>query len=325
MIERLVNADFNRRPPHDAVGFKQWVHTTISARDISVVANFSAMPSPQLTTLVYAGRVEGSVRRYSPDACRAPYGRSALRFGRDRCEETDGGFALAITEESLELVVDVHLTPLAAPSTLHNIRVGGGGTFHWCVIPRLVADGTIEHRGRVHTIDSAPAYRDRNWGTFKFGAATWDWGYVLPDDPACPHSVVFARMMDATRTRVLEQDVLVWAGDLLLGAFRDHEVELTARGALRGPFPTVPAGLALCRSGHASDVPREVTVRGRSAHRNVVVELVEVQTARVVVPDDSGLGTTAIFESLGRANVSGCIDGVDVTMTGHSFLESVHA
>jgi hypothetical protein len=189
----------------------------------------------------------------------------------------------------------------------------------------MVANGTIVHGGRTYRVVDAPAYRDRNWGAFRFGELAWDWGYALADDPENPLAVVFARLMDATRTRLVQQEVLVWSGESFLASFRGAEVEFAPSGAARGPFPTIPAALALCRPGHASDVPERLAVTAASARGAIRVELERMATARIIVPNDVGAGTAVLYESLGRIAVTGRADGCAIELAGRGFLECVHA
>jgi hypothetical protein len=310
-------------------GHKQWVHATISSPRITLVANFSTLageldPCHRLTTLVFTDAVAGHVQACAAQTCRAAPWQSSIRFAASHMIDTGDGFELVVDEPALELHAELRLHALASPSTLHNLRIGGG-VLHWAVVPRLLASGKIAYRGSAYEIRDAPAYRDRNWGVFEFGGVVWDWGYVLPDRPDCELAVVFARMLDVSRTRVFDQHALVWAGRSLLGSFRGDEIAFAPDGRASGPFPTVPAVLALCRPGHASDIPQRLTVAAASARGRLTVEFTRAATARVVVPNDAGLGTTAIHESLGRAHARGHVDGVPIELTGHGFVEAVHA
>jgi len=327
----LAEADLNRRPPRaQRERFKQWVHATVATPELALVANFSTSfatgaPAHRLTTLVFGDGVAGHSRAVPADACAVVPGRSAIRLGDSAIAPTAAGYALVVVEPRLALTAELELAPRAAASTLHNLRFAGGDVLHWSVVPRMVANGTITYAGRRHAVVDAPAYRDRNWGALRFGDVAWDWGYALADDPGSPFAIVFARLLDAARTRVVEQELLIWSGATLLASFRGAELEVVATGAARGPFPTVPAALALCRPGHASDVPEQLAITAASARGTIRVAFERLATARIVVPDDAGVGTTAIYESLGRIAVSGSADGCAVALTGRGFLECVHA
>jgi hypothetical protein len=327
-----LTADYNRFPTSaaSAATFKQWVHVAVLDPAIALIANFSAMPATagmahRLVVLVRTGELRGQVREVPAELCAMPAGRTALRFGGNELTTTGEVHRLTLDEPDLALRARLTLREVARRAVLRHRPLGARGAFHWAVAPRLVATGMLEYAGNRHALLDAPAYRDRNWGAFCFGDVAWDWGYATagPDGPPC--AIAFARVMDASRTRVVEQQVLVWWGDALLASFRDREVELACAGAFDGPLVTVPPALALCRSGRATGVPRTVTAIGSSSRGRVELRFDREATARIIVPNESRLGTTAIYESLGGVAVTGRVDGQDLGFGGRGLFECVHA
>lgn len=345
----LAGVDFNRFPTRGALTdtFKQWVHVAVVDPAITLVANFSAIPAPpapavhRLTALVYTDRVRGHVRRFDRERCAMPRGRSALRFDGNELVVARGVHQLSIDEPALALRARLIMRPLAPPSVLHHLGAGLRGAFHWAVAPRLHASGVIEHAGRTYALAGAPGYRDRNWGSFCFGDLSWDWGYIAAPADGPPCSLVFARLMNAARTRIVEQELLVWWGDSLLASLRDRDLRFECTGAYDGPLATLPPALALCRPGRATDVPQTVTVHGRSSRGRIEVRFARAATARILVPNDvpndvasdapddarnhARPGLTTIYESFGEASVVGRLDGRDLAVTGRGFFECVHA
>ena len=332
LVGQLAGGDYNRFPTRPALAarFKQWVHVAVAGPELSLVANFSALPAPsgdtahRLIVLVHAGDVRGAVRAFAAERCAMPAGRMHLRFDCNELAATGDLHRLVLDEPDLALRADLVLRALAGPSALHHLPVGAGGEFHWAVVPRLAATGTVEYAGRTHALAAAPAYRDRNWGSFCLGDAAWDWGYVTAAAGGPPCAIAFARLLDAARTRVIEQQLLVWWGDRLLASFRDREVAFALAGAFDGARPTIPPALALCRPGRATDVPEAVTVTGASSRGRIEVQFTRRATARILVPNDARLGTTALYESFGDAAASGAVDGQDLALTGRGFFECVH-
>jgi hypothetical protein len=328
--DSLAEFDFNRSPARAAhpERFKQWVHTTVVHPEIALVANFASTYARDragdhyATLLVYAGTVGGHVRRFSAEECRTPLGRTATRFGCNQIARAGGEYHLELSEPALRLRADIRLRPLVPASALQNVGVGSERTFNWAVVPRLVASGLLTYCDRSYVLDDAPAYHDRNWGCFAFGDFTWDWGYATATNGDADCAVVFTRVMSRARARVIEQDVLVWSEGELLTSFRDREVTLRAFGRRTGPFTTVPASLALCRPGSASDVPQSLIVNAESARGRLELRFEAAQTARIVVPNDGRLGTSVIHETAGRADVAGRIEGRAIAFGGHGFLES---
>jgi hypothetical protein len=341
--EDLVGADYNRFATSTAAAasFKQWVHVAVLDPAIALIANFSAMTRPdapgggargdgvsavahRLTTLVHAGALRGHVRAFAAERCAMPAGRTVLAFGGNRLAADGDIHHLELDEPALALHARLTLRAVARSSVLHHLPLGGAAC-HWAVVPRLVASGTIEHAGRCHVLVDTPAYRDRNWGAFRFGEVAWDWGYAAAPAGGPPCAIAFARLLDAPRTRVIEQQVLVWWGARLLGAFRDREIGLAGTGDVDGPLLTIPPALALCRPGRATGVPETVTVTARSSRGWLELGFARTATARIVVPAESRLGTTAIYESLGEVTATGRVDGQDVQLAGRGVFECVHA
>jgi hypothetical protein len=270
-------------------------------------------------------RMRGQLREVPAERCAMPAGHTALRFDRNELTTTGDIHSLTLEEPDLALRARLSLRAVARPAVLHHRPLGADGVFHWAVVPRMVATGTIEVAGRTQALLDAPAYRDRNWGTSCFGDMAWDWGYATAPRGGPPCAIAFARTMDASRTRVIEQQVLVWWGGALLASFRDREVELACSGAFDGPLLTIPPALALCRPGRATGVPRTVTVVGASPRGRLELRFDRAATARIIVPSEVRLGTSAIYESLGDVAVTGSVDGQDLAFTGRGLFECVHA
>lgn len=329
-------ADYNRFPTRPAAAgrFKQWVHVAVIDPAIRLVANFSAMAAAggtehRLLVLVEdeddGDGVRGHARRFAPARCAMPAGRTTLRFDRNELTAAGDGHALSLDEPELALRARLTLYARAAPAVLHHLPLGAQRALHWSVVPRLSATGAIEHAGRVHAVVDAPAYRDRNWGSFCFGDVAWDWGYAAAPAGGPPGAIAFARLLDAARSRVIEQHVLVWWGDRLLASFRDREVALAGDGAVTGALPTVPPALALCRPGRATGLPEVVTVTGASSRGRIALRFTRRATARVLVPNDARPGTTVLYESFGEVAATGRVDGEDIALAGTGLFECVHA
>jgi hypothetical protein len=328
LARSIAESDFNHPPRTGAGAFKQWVHTTVSAPEISFVANASwthprdADPVHRLVVLVYAGDVCGNVRQLDARRCRIPLGRSSLQLEDSRITATEAGYDVVVIEPALAVTARLRLHREMPASTLHNLRVGRS-TLNWCVLPRLAAFGAIEYQGHTYQIANAPAYRDRNWGNFEFGEVSWDWGYAH-SVATYDYSIVVARLMDRTRNIVVEQEILIWLGPLLLASLRGPEIRVASSGRVDERLPTIPPALALCRPGRATDVAREMTFEADSARGRIQVRFERRATARILVPNDGGLGTTAIYESTCHVEVRGHVEGHDLDLAGTGFLESVH-
>jgi hypothetical protein len=328
----LAEFDFNRSAARAVRGgpFKQWSHTTIIHPEVALLVNFSSLydvdPSGhhQLALLVFAQDVFGGVRRVDAERCHIPVGRGALRFDRSEVVLDGADYRLELSEPELGVHANVTLRATTEASLLQNVRVGADGLFHWAVVPRLLARGRVELRGRSYDLTDAPAYRDRNWGRFAFGELTWDWGYAIAERGAEGYAVVFTRLMDRTRTAVIEQAVMVWRGTQLLASFRDRQVAFARSGSAAPPVFVMPAPLRVCRSGEASEVPESLAVHSASSRGTIDLRFRSERTARIVVPNDGRPGTSAVHEVVGRVEVRGDLEGHAIRFEAPGFLECVH-
>jgi hypothetical protein len=333
LLRSLGDFDFNREPSSESspeAPFKQWVHTTVWHPEVTLVANFSSVhavrgPEHRLTSIVYArGGVAGHFRRFDPRECHVPARRATMVFGPNRTSRLGAEYDVEIFEPELDLRANLTLRAATHASTMQRVQLGHG-RLGWSVIPRLVASGTIQHAGRVHVIDDAPAYRDRNWGSFAFGELSWDWLYALPARGSLPWAVVVSRVTDRTRSCVWQQAVLVWEHRRLLTTFRDQDVRLRGTNVRDRAVTTIPAPLALCRPGEACDVPQSLEVEASSSRGRLRLQFDAESAARILVLNDGRPGVTPIDESLGRCAVSGEVEGRPLEFTGHGFLECLHA
>jgi hypothetical protein len=327
----LADFDFNRPPSvSPRAPFKQWVHTTVWHPEITIAFNFSSVYAGKgvdhrLSAIVYAREVVGHVRRFQPEACRVPVGRPTLVFGPNKMSRLGAEYDIELFEPALDLQATLTLRATTHASTLQGSGTGSENQMGWSVVPRLVASGSIQFAGRRFEVENAPAYRDRNWGCFAFGDVSWDWIYALPSDAAVPWAVVVSRVTDRTRSFVSEQSLLLWRDREVFATFRDADLTLRGERPLEQPIPTIPAPLALCVAGEATDVPRTMRVEAKSSRGSLRLTFESESVARLVVPNDGRLGMTAIYESLGAITMDGIVDGHDVALEGHGFLECLHA
>jgi hypothetical protein len=325
----LAEFDFNRSPRRLArLGpFKQWSHTTVMHPQVAVMANFSSLygrerpGQHQFALILFGPHVQGVIRRIDAERCHIPVGRGSLRFDRNEVVFDGSEYRLELSEPALRFTASIVLRASARASLLQNVCVGGGGFLNWAVVPRLLARGVVRVDGSSYELADVPAYRDRNWGTFAFGSVTWDFGYAIEERG--DGALVFSRIMDRTRTRVLEQAVMVWGRGELLATFRDHELAFCCSGWATAPTLTIPPALRVCCPGSATDVPALLGVNAASARGSVEIAYKVDRIARVAVPNDSRHGLTLIHEAIGNVAVTGNVEGHRIRFEGPGFMECV--
>jgi hypothetical protein len=249
----------------------------------------------------------GTVRSFTDEEAAGRAGEIALRMGDNRLSWSDGAFGLSLRTD--ELSAELRLAPLTLPTTASGVSLGASHAIHWVVLPRLEATGWVRLEGaRELRLDRALAYHDHNWGRFRWGGdLAWEWGFVHPRDPACPWSVVFARVSDGGRHRTLSQGALVWRGDALVRTFQDREVLVSLEGTHGGPRPlTLPRVASLLVPGASAGVPARLRVAAAGQGERLRLDFATRSKARVAIPSDvDPFRLVLLNETCGDAQVAG--------------------
>ena len=331
--------------------YKEWMHFCVrlpGAQHGYLLVNLNVSESkvgglggrvlrtPRLLALARLERWAGSVETFAEqDAVCAP-GRLDVKLGRNALRWRDGAFHLSLAPAAGpagaggDVAAAIALRPLVMPTVTSTVSLGPGGVIHWVVIPRLEASGWVQVGGRRVTLDRALAYHDHNWGTFRWGGdLSWEWGFVHPDDARVPWSVVFVRISDGGRHRILSTGALVWRGEQLARMFQNREVALTLTGVHRAAAPplTIPKLARLLVPGAATGVPASVRVDAGDAGGGGDTLSIDFRTdskARVALPSDvDPFKLVLLNESCGRATVSGRVQSQRFDFDGAAMMEFV--
>jgi hypothetical protein len=208
-----------------------------------------------------------------------------------------------------------------------NNQPVGTGRISWLFMPRLTATGRLRIGDVEHRLERATAYHDHNWGHFRWGDDFgWEWGSILPTDPADPWSVVFTRKTDRGRLRCLSQALYVWHHDELAALFRDSAVRMESSGLLgRRPDCTLPAPMRLVLGGEASDVPATLTITAASADGALEVVFGAQSHARVAQPSELRPDRAVVLSEIsGTARVRGSVAGRDLDAPATGVVEVLH-
>ncbi|MGE5185788.1 MAG: hypothetical protein ACM31C_27195 [Acidobacteriota bacterium] len=318
----LARNDYLRRTR----GQREWLHFCVAAPGVDLAVNLSlvhdartASERVRLTMLARAGgRWEGDVDDLAPEQLHLRGGDVFAAWPGGRIELRDGRFAIVARLARRPLAVALTIAPRTLPSLATNARIGAG-TIGWLVVPRAIAAGTIEVAGDVRSVTAAPAYHDHNWGRFEHRDVAWQWGHAQDGDA----SAVLARLTDPGETTTYSQVLMLWHGLHPSRVFRGDELSLEREGLLRAPRVFVVPRVATAIARAASDVPRRLHLRARGDGDEVHGVFEAEDVARIVVPDDHGLGATAIHEVVGTLALTGHVRGAPVALTGRGMFELV--
>ncbi len=335
--EAIVRADFLRRSPfpYSGVGgHKEWWHFCVHGPEVAALINFSLVDErrregpawvevSRLTCLVHDGAWDGDVEVFGADEAEAPGGRVRARYGHNVMFFADGAYHIRVKLRERPVEMDLVLRPTCLPGRAPNLPLEGGSPIQWVVVPRLLATGTITVGGKVHHLRGAPAYHDHNWGHWSWGDDfAWEWGFGLSDRLESPWHMVFVRLTNRARTRILAQALSIWRDGRQRRTFREQDVVLRHEGLLRPSAVTkIPRVMGLVAPELPTDVPRRLHVSGRTSRDAVSCVFEGHDVGQVIIPNDHDFGVTIINEVSGYVSMEGQIGGEDVHMAGRAVFE----
>jgi len=121
---------------------------------------------------------------------------------------------------------------------------------------------------------------------------------------------------------VVSQGLLLWCGDRHGRTFRDGELTVRSTGILRTANAfRVPGIMRLAAPGAAGDLPTQVEVRATNGDDHIDVTFVLDDCAQICVPHDVDDGLAMISECLGRAAVTGRINGRTIQFGSSAVVE----
>jgi hypothetical protein len=333
----------------DAPGHKEWLHFCVSADGIELLLNFSIVDeacatladpreTARLTCLLHAGGAwSGDMIRFSPEEVSVRRGFLSLQFGKSSVHFANGVFYVRAVLEAQGITAELLLTPLTIPTPANNIAVDDGPAMHWLAVPRLRVDGWVQTATKKYSLNGARGYHDHNWGCFRWGRNfSWQWGYALPKDDACPFSFVFLRLSDRARTCTLMQALFMWRGPRQHRVFRDAGLHVLGQGLLGQGLPArglpvrglpdaqpfkIPKLMGLLVPGSATDVPARLVLSGNSRGDELELVFSFEDVAQIITPNDDDLGCTVINEVRGSYQCAGRVRGETIASEGRGVVE----
>jgi hypothetical protein len=335
----VIAAGDHTRGPHARAGagpYKEWHHFAVLAGPIELVLNLSVGTDTRTGATGLLGRVVALWRAgegwgggvQEAPVPRVPAGRVALDVGTARLSWDGAAYRLHIPDGPAELSAELTLHPETMPALSTQVPFGPRARVDWLVVPRLRTRGRVRIGGAEHVLDGALAYHDHNWGRFAWGEDfAWEWGFVLPDDPAVGHSLVFTRLLDRQRRQVRSQGLFLWEGARQTRIFVDRQLRMVPEGPPPGgPICDRPPVMGMLLPGRAAGVPGRLHIDAEDHGDRLRVELDIEAVSRLGVPDEPPrTGLTLLAETSARATVSGRIRGRPVSFAGRAVVEFVRS
>ncbi|HYL52926.1 MAG TPA: hypothetical protein VEZ15_13210 [Acidimicrobiia bacterium] len=330
----LNDSDFmrgSRRAFGEAVPHNEWYHFVVHDDHFRLIVNFSVIDRPDGTAhrviaLVRHDEWIGVVETFDATECEARSGRVGARFGPCRFALVDGTYELTLWLSAIGLRAHLRFAPASIPFVVNNQPLAPGARLSWLFVPRLIAHGDVWVGTTRTTLHGAPAYHDHNWGRFRWGDDFgWEWGSVLPRDPADPWTIVCMRMTDRSRRCATRQALYAWHEHEPVALWRDFAMTMEHEGFLRrAPSLTLPPVMSMLTPGSASDVPARIVIRGRG-HDVLEMTFEPAEYVRVVVPDEvDTMGVVLLNEISGRIRARGRVAGRDLDVEATGVFELLH-
>lgn len=341
-IDQAIRAvDFFRGSPRglgEAATYKEWQHFAIHAPELDLLVNFSVCDDARsgarthgvVPRIVLVVRDEdgwdGDVDTFDEAEARMARGRTNLVYGESSLVFGDGAFEIDAVLRERPIRVRLRLRPVTLPVLVPSVPMIDGPPLHWSVVPRLEVSGTVQTRRRTHRLERALAYHDHNWGHFLWGHdVAWEWGFVLPDDPAVPWTLTFVRLTNRARTVALSHRLLLWRRERLVRTFLERDLAVETPLAYRDEPVVfkVPRPMALVAPETAIDVPEGLDTQGRIGSDWIRCTCAVDDVAQVLIPSETRLGVTIFNEATARTSVRGRVGGEAFDYAGRSVLEFI--
>ena len=315
----------------DGIPHKEWLHFCVLTPRATLLLNLSVgcdasdgRRSGRLIALHCRDRRwTGGMDRFAGSYVQFISGTTELQLGDCELLFRGGEYRLRARLQDAPIECDLRLRPVAAPLVGIGTPVGDG-ELHWVVVPRLVAAGVVRVGGEVEVMTHAPAYHDHNWGNWRWGDDfSWQWGFVLPDEPGARWSLLFSRLLDRARGRVIDTKLALWRGGELRRLFSGPEVEvLPGVAARQSALPcVVPRALSLLASSRVSEGPQSMELIAAGQGDFVRGSFDSCSFSKVVIPHETDLGHTIIHEHEGAARFRGLVGGNTLDLRGRGVFE----
>ncbi len=241
--------------------------------------------------------------KFNPGGIDATFSTASVRWDGKQ-------YRVQCKHESAEL--ELSLLPVSRPCISHGIGPGASASISWCLVPQMLASGTLSVGGTVRAFSKVPAYHDHNWGALVWdGDFSWEWGLATGRTASDTITIVFARMCDRSRSVSIAHSMFLVIDGEVVRYFRDHEVSFST-GGTQSPPPDcrIPAAAALLVPDVDHDVPQIVRIVAVRGNDRLDVKITSGRRCQILVP--RGRNTrrvTRLNEVHAELSVRGLIGG----------------
>lgn len=305
----------------------EWQHFLVQLPDMHLLVNLSwdqDLAGGRSIVVAWDGAWAGGVEVFQGGRVGIAAGRIDTRLGRTRLTFDGERYHLHLRMDSGDVEADLVFTPTSQPVPSYNLMLGHR-PMSWVQLPRLVVDGELRMGGRVHQLARSPAYHDHNWGRFRWADDfSWEWGTIAPKDPEAPWSFALLRTTDRGRRRLRDRVLYVFKRGQRVRLFEPAHIRVRSPGNLApADVFTVPPAAGLILPGALGDLPTGMTFSARDGDDAVELRVVGRRLARIVIPQEEGVGAVVINQVFVRGEATGQIGGERLEAEGSGVVEMI--
>jgi hypothetical protein len=214
------------------------------------------------------------------------------------------------------------------PCTSQCAPFAGDQHFRWQSEPGIIARGDWGFKDRVFQDVEAIGYHERvrgYWGWPEMGG----WVFGFANDPhltgpgaAPPTAVVFTLIQPPKPPEAPSASVMLWRSGRLRRHFPRRNISVAVLGQLdRDQVIQVPELANLFGVPPMEPIPRRLLITAQLGEDWVVLDFESTLSARIVIPNETGIDPFSVHEVIGRCLIEGELNGEHFDFTTQGIVE----
>ncbi len=247
-----------------------------------------------------------------------------LRISESTVMLTERGYYVHLESSDAQTVLDAIFKPEAEQSSVLNASYEEYKTINWLVTsPKMKVNGALTiNRGttseKTYLLKNVRGYHDHNWGYWLWeDNLGWDWGQAVEKknfkraDDTGTYTFSFGNITNKDHTESKTAVLEIWKNKKITARFESDEIQIQRDIMMNVPqLPETP-------------FPLVTYINADSGENSVHIVFTTEQFSPIPAPLESSSGYRIIWELIGSYEVSGIIDGKQISYTTKGYLEYV--
>lgn len=247
-----------------------------------------------------------------------------LRIAESTVMLTEKGYYVHLESSDAQTVFDAIFKPEAEQSTVLNASYEVYKTINWLVTsPKMKVNGALTiNKGttseKTYLLKNVRGYHDHNWGYWLWeDNIGWDWGQAAEmenfkrTEDTGTYAFSFGNITNKNHTESKKAVLEIWKNKKITAHFEDGEIQIQRDIMMN--VPQLPE----------THFPLVTSINTDSGENTVHIVFTTEQFTPIPTPLESGNGYRIIWELIGSYEVSGIIDGKQISYTTKGYLEYV--